>query len=141
MKIFVALATFAYLSAMFAFVGAVVGFFFGFVGVLWFGVEFAHLPLFGAGGVIAFALWAFARACSGDTGAAQVVEATPRDDYWMAKNLVEHSSSMAFDQVPDLFDDVTFVERSSATDSFDQPRLLIDAFTFGDNLYSAIHET
>ena len=55
MQIFVALATFAYLAVMFAFVGAVVGFFFGFVGVLWFGVEFAHLPLFGAGGAVGFA--------------------------------------------------------------------------------------
>jgi hypothetical protein len=140
MQIFVALATFAYLAVMFALVGTVVGFFFGFVGVLWFGVEFAHLPLFGAGGAVGFALWAFPRACSGDAGAREVVETTPREGNWMAENDVEQSP-MAFDPTPGLFDAVTFVESSSALGHLDQPRPMIDAFTFGDNLYEAIYET
>lgn len=140
MRIFVALATIAYLAVMFAFVGAVGGFFVGFVGVLMFDVDFAHLPLFGTGGAVGLALWAFSRICRSDARATQVVEATPRDDNWMAENLVEHSP-MAFDQAQGLFDDENFVERSSTQDHFDQPRLLIDAFTFGDNLYESIYET
>lgn len=139
MRVFASLATLVYLAVMFAFVGAVVGFFVGFVGVLRFDVDFASLPLFGAGGAVGFALWAFPRACSGDTAASTGVEATPHDNDWTTEIHVEHAP-VVFDRALDPFVAVTFVESSSTTDCFGQPRLMIDAFTFGDNLYEAIHE-
>jgi hypothetical protein len=140
MRIFASLATLAYLAVMFAFVGAAVGFFAGFVGVLLFGVDLTHLPLFGTGGAVGFALWAFPRVCGSNAGETMVVDALQRDDIWTADSFME-DCPMAFDQTLGCLDAVTSVESSAAPDPFDTPRMMIDGFTFGDNLYEVIHET
>lgn len=137
MRVFVSLLSLVYLAIVFAFVGAVVGFFFGFVSVLLLGVDFASLPLFGAGGAATCSVWAFSRVFRGDAGAVTLVEPAPREDDWTADDFSEHAR-VAAEQTPP-FDSVSFVD-SLDPNHVDQPRWMIDAFAFGDNLYQAVHE-
>jgi Zn-dependent protease with chaperone function len=138
MRFFVSLLSLVYLAIVFAFVGAVVGFFAGFTSVLLLGVDFASLPLFGAGGAAALSVWAFSRVLRGDAGAATFVEAAPRDGHWVASRFNDHARVVA-EQTPP-FDAVTFVDNSDAPNHVDHPRWMIDAFAFGDNLYEAVYE-
>lgn len=138
MRLFVSLFSLVYLAIMFAFVGAVVGFFVGFTSLLLFGVDFASLPLFGAGGAATCSVWAFSRVFRGDGRAATFAEAAPRDDNWVAGHSIDHAR-VAADQMAS-FGAGTLVDSLDPPNLVDQPRWMIDAFAFGDNLYEAPYE-
>lgn len=123
---------------MFAFGGAAAGFFVGFMCMPLFGVDLSSLPLFGAGGAVTCSVWGFARVFRGDAAAATFADAAPRDDNWLASQSIDHAQVAAKQLGP--FDSMPFIDNLDSPNHADQPRCMIDAFAFGDNLYEAVYE-
>lgn len=135
MKIISLLLSLVYIAVVFVFVGVTTG------SVLWlmaapiFGVNFASLPLFAAGGATASLLWAFSRVFSDDAGAAM---ATPSEHNWMAADSIKTFPSL-LDGTLDLDEAATLDASVDASAYACQPRCMIDAFTLGDNLYETVY--
>lgn len=138
MRFIVLLLSVLYIAIMFAFVGAVAGFLVGFVSMPLFGADLSSLPLFGAGGAVTCSVWGFARVFRGDAATTTFAEAAPRNDNWVASHSID-PTRVAADEVA-AFDSVHLVDSLDPSTHADQPRCMIDAFTFGDNLYEAVYE-
>lgn len=138
MRFIVLLLSVPYIAIMFAFVGAVAGLLVGFISMPLFGADLSSLPLFGAGGAVTCSVWGFARVFRGEAAATTFAEAAPRNDNWVVSHSIDHARVAADEMAP--FDSMQFVDSLDSPIHADQPRCMIDAFTFGDNLYEAVYE-
>ncbi|MGA0608702.1 hypothetical protein [Caldimonas sp. KR1-144] len=135
MKIISLLLSLLYLAVAFVFVGATIGSVLWLMAVPIFGVNFASLPLFAAGGATPCVLWAFSRVFTNDAGAAT---ATPPERNWMVADSIETLPSLV-DQPLGQDNAATFGADVDASAWAAQPRCMIDAFTLGDNLYETVY--
>lgn len=97
MKTFASLTSAAVTAILAAFVGALAGFFVGFIGVLAFGVAFASLPMFGVGGAALFGLvGAYKGFTGGAGGSAAAAGAASLDGDWASDDAVVDASVDGF---------------------------------------------